>query len=62
MSNLVFSVKLSLGDAIAAASKYKSKFKASELENNFQVDVEGISVRMVVTWPGLLLFLLQVEL
>jgi hypothetical protein len=43
MSNLVFSVKLSLGDAIAAAGKYKSKFKASELENNFQVDVEGIS-------------------
>ena len=27
MSNLFFSVKLSLGDAIAAASKYKSKFK-----------------------------------
>jgi hypothetical protein len=43
MSNIVFSVKLSLGDAIAAAGKYKSKFKASELENNFQVDVEGIS-------------------
>jgi hypothetical protein len=39
MSNLVFSDKLSLGDAIAAAGKYKSKFKAS----NFQVDVEGIS-------------------
>jgi hypothetical protein len=33
MSNLVFSVKLSLGDAIAAAGKYKSKFKASELVN-----------------------------
>jgi hypothetical protein len=43
MSNLVFSDKLSLGDAIAAAGKYKSKFKASELENAFQVDVEGIS-------------------
>ena len=43
MSNLVFSVKLSLGDAISAAGKYKSKFKASELENAFQVDVEGIS-------------------
>jgi hypothetical protein len=42
MSNIVFSVKLSLGDAIAAAGKYKSKFKAFELENNFQVDVEGI--------------------
>jgi hypothetical protein len=38
MSNLVFSDKLSLGDAIAAAGKYKSKFKASELENAFQVD------------------------
>jgi hypothetical protein len=43
MSNLVFSDKLSLGDAIASAGKYKSKFKASELENAFQVDVEGIS-------------------
>ena len=43
MSNLVFSDKLSLGDAIAAAGKYKSKFKASELENAFQVDVECIS-------------------
>ena len=43
MSNLVFSEKLSLCDAIAAAGKYKSKFKASELENTFQVDVEGIS-------------------
>ena len=43
MSNLVFSVELSLGDAIAAAGKYKSKFKASELENDFQVDVEGVS-------------------
>jgi hypothetical protein len=42
MSNLVFNDKLSLGDAIATAGKYKSKFKASELEN-FQVDVEGIS-------------------
>ena len=38
-----FSDKLSLGDPIAAAGKYKSKFKASELENAFQVDVEGIS-------------------
>jgi hypothetical protein len=43
MSNIVFSDKLSLGDAIASAGKYKSKFKASELENAFQVDVEGIS-------------------
>jgi hypothetical protein len=43
MSNLVFSDKLSLSDAIAVAGKYKSKFKASELENAFQVDVEGIS-------------------
>jgi hypothetical protein len=43
LSNLVFSDKLSLGDAIAAAGKYKSKFEASELENAFQVDVEGIS-------------------
>jgi hypothetical protein len=43
ISNLVFSDKLSLGDAIAAAGKYKSKFKAYELENDFQVDVEGIS-------------------
>jgi hypothetical protein len=43
MSNLVFSDKLSLGDTIAAAGKYKSKFKASELENDFQVDVEGVS-------------------
>ena len=43
MSNLVFSDNLSLCDAIAAAGKYKSKFKASELENDFQVDVEGIS-------------------
>ena len=48
MSNLVFSVKLSLGDAIAAAGKYKSKFKASELENNFQVDVEGISDEQIL--------------
>ena len=48
MSNLVFSVKLSLGDVIAAAGKYKSKFKASELENNFQVDVEGISDEQIV--------------
>jgi hypothetical protein len=31
MSNIVFSDKLSLGDAIAVAGKYKSKFKASEL-------------------------------
>ena len=48
MSNLVFSDKLSLGDAIAAAGKYKSKFKASELENNFQVDVEGISDEQIL--------------
>jgi hypothetical protein len=34
---------VSLGDAIAAAGKYKFKFKASELENDFQVDVESIS-------------------
>jgi predicted GIY-YIG superfamily endonuclease len=34
MSNLVFSDKLSLSDAIAAAGKYKSKFKASE-EDDF---------------------------
>ena len=47
MSNLVFSVKLSLGDAIAAAGKYKSKFKSSELEN-FQVDVEGISDEQIL--------------
>jgi hypothetical protein len=98
ISNLVFSDKLSLGDAIASAGKYKSKCKAYELEIDFQVDVEGISdeqilhsavgqgtalfvrisryrsakmllvhadgmsLRMVVTWLGLLLFLLQVEL
>jgi hypothetical protein len=43
VTDLVFSDKLSLGDAIAAAGKYKSKFKASELENDFHVDVEGIS-------------------
>ena len=48
MSNLVFNVKLSLGDAMAAAGKYKSKFKASELENNFQVDVEGISDEQIL--------------
>jgi hypothetical protein len=30
MSNLVFSDKLSLGDPIAAAGKYKTKFKASD--------------------------------
>ena len=35
MSNLVFSDNLSLGDPIATAGKYKSKFKASELENDF---------------------------
>ena len=46
MSNLVFSVKLSLGDAIAATGKYK--FKSSELENNFQVDVEGISDEQIL--------------
>jgi hypothetical protein len=48
MSNLVFSDKLSLGDAIAAAGKYKSKFKASELENDFQVDVESISDEQIL--------------
>ena len=48
MSNLVFSDKLSLGDAIAAGGKYKSKFKASELENDFQVDVEGISDEQIL--------------
>ena len=48
MLNLVFSDKLSLGDAIAAAGKYKSKFKASELENDFQVDVEGISDEQIL--------------
>jgi hypothetical protein len=48
MSNLVFSDKLSLGNAIAAAGKYKSKFKASELENEFQVDVEGISDEQIL--------------
>jgi hypothetical protein len=48
MSNLVFSDKLSLGDAIAAAGKYKSKFKVSELENDFQVDVEGISDEQIL--------------
>jgi hypothetical protein len=40
MSILVFSDKLSLGDPIAAEGKYKSKIKASELENDFQFDVE----------------------
>ena len=48
MSNLVFSDKLSLGNAIAAAGKYKSKFKASELENDFQVDVEGVSDEQIL--------------
>jgi hypothetical protein len=48
MSNLVFSDNLSLCDAIAAAGKYKSKFKASELENDFQVDVEGISDEQIL--------------
>jgi hypothetical protein len=28
--------------------KYKSKFKASELENDFQVDVEGISDEQIL--------------
>jgi hypothetical protein len=45
MSNLVFSDKLSLSDAIAVAGKYKSKFKASELENAFQVDVGNCVIR-----------------
>ena len=48
MSNIVFSDKLSLGDAIAAAGNYKSKFKASELENDFQIDVEGISDEQIL--------------
>ena len=48
MSNLVFSDKLSLSDAIAVAGKYKSKFKASELENAFQVNVEGISDEQIL--------------
>jgi hypothetical protein len=48
MSNLVFSDKLSLGDAIAAAGKYKSKFKASQLENDFQFDVEGVSDEQIL--------------
>jgi hypothetical protein len=48
MSNLVFSDKLSLDDVIAAAGKYKSKFKDSELENDFQVDVEGISDEQIL--------------
>jgi hypothetical protein len=48
MSNLVFSDKLSLGDPIAAAGKYKTKFKASELENDFQVNVEGISDEQIL--------------
>ena len=43
-----FSDKLSLGDLIAAAGKYKSKFKASELENDFQVDIEGISDEQIL--------------
>jgi hypothetical protein len=30
------------------AGKYKSKFKVSELENNFQVDVEGISDEQIL--------------
>jgi hypothetical protein len=48
MSNIVSSDKLSLGDDIAAAGKYKSKFKASKLENDFQVDVEGISDEQIL--------------
>jgi hypothetical protein len=48
MSNLVVSDKLSSGDPIAAAGKYKSKFKASELENDFQVNVEGISYEQIL--------------
>jgi hypothetical protein len=40
-----YSDKLSLGDPIAAAGKYKTKFKASELENDFQVNVEGRGMR-----------------
>ena len=48
MSNIVSSDKLSLGDDIAATGKYKSKFKASKLENDFQVDVEGISDEQIL--------------
>ena len=40
MSILVFSIKLFIGDAIAAAGKFKSKLKAFELKNDFQVDIE----------------------
>ena len=48
MSNLVFGDKLSLGDTISVAGKYKSKFKASELENDFPVDVESISDEQIL--------------
>jgi hypothetical protein len=48
MSNLVVSDKLSSGDSIGAAGKYKSKFKASELENDFEVNVEGISYEQIL--------------
>ena len=43
MSNLVFSGELTLGEAIAAAGRYKSKFRASELENSMSVEVEGMN-------------------
>lgn len=43
MSNLVFSAELTLGDAIAAAGRYKSKFRVSELENAMSVEVEGMN-------------------
>jgi hypothetical protein len=33
---------------VAAEGKYKSKIKASELENDFQVDVEGISDEQIL--------------
>jgi hypothetical protein len=64
MSNLVFSDKLSLGDDIAAAGKYKyfvriSRYRSAKM---ILVHADRRSLRMVVTWPGLLLFLLQVEL
>jgi hypothetical protein len=48
MSNLVVSDKLSSGDSIGAAGKYKSKLNASELENDFEVNVEGISYEQLL--------------
>ena len=43
MSNIVFSDKLSLGDAINTSPNLKP-----ELENDFQVDVEGISDEQIL--------------